>query len=139
MGAVDGKHVVMQAPSNSGTKYFNYKSTFSIVLMALVDADYKFIYVDIGASGRNSDGGIFQNCTLGKSLSGDKLQLPPPKPLPNADHLGDLPYVIVADEAFPLQTSIMRPFPGKNLSYEKASFNYRLSRARRIVENAFGI
>ena len=67
-----------------------------------MDADYKFIYVDIGISGRNSDGGIFQNCTLGKSFSGDKLQLSPPNPLPIADLLGDLLYVIVADELFPL-------------------------------------
>lgn len=49
IGAIDGKHVNIRAPWNSGSLYFNYKKYFSTVLLAVVDAKYKFIIVDIGA------------------------------------------------------------------------------------------
>ncbi len=61
VGAIDGKHVMMRCPPNTGSKYYNYKGYFSMVLLAVVDADYHFILVDIGSYGSNSDGGIFAN------------------------------------------------------------------------------
>ena len=139
IGALDGKHVVIQAPPNSGSMFFNYKKSFSIVLMALVDHLYRFICIDVGAYGSNSDGGIFANCALGKALNGNLLDLPLAKFLPKAPELGPIPHVIVGDEAFPLKTNLLRPYPGHDLNDEKRIFNYRLSRARRIVENVFGI
>jgi hypothetical protein len=73
VGAIDGKHIVIQAPDNSGSIYFNYKKTFSLVLLALVDGDYRFTVVDIGAYGKQSDGGIYSASALGRGLENGKI------------------------------------------------------------------
>ena len=139
IGAIDGKHIRMKAPNKSGSLYFNYKGYFSFVLLALVDANYKFIAVDIGSLGSNSDGGILVDSNLGKGLEMDALGIPQPEILPMHPQFGPLPYVIVGDEAFPLKSYMMRPYPGRQIERERMIFNYRLSRARRVSENAFGI
>lgn len=50
-----------------------------------------------------------------------------------------LPYVFVADDAFALKRHMLKPYPFQNMSIDRRIFNYRLSRARRIIENTFGI
>jgi hypothetical protein len=137
IGAIDGKHIVLTCPKNTGSKFFNYKGSFSIVLMALVDSEYRFTYVNIGKQGRISDGGVFGHCSLFRALIENKLNLPPPSALPGDTQ--KLPFFLVGDEAFPLRKFLMKPYPQRNLSHDQRIFNYRLSRARRIVENAFGI
>lgn len=138
VGACDGKHVIIQNPANSGSMYFNYKGTFSIVLMAVSDANYNFIYASVGCQGRISDGGVFRETSFYKKLDQGTLQLPDPEALPGGNKL--MPYVILTDDAFPLQEHIMKPYSG---FHEKGTvtriYNYRHSRARRVVENAFGL
>lgn len=109
-----------------------------MVLLAIVDAKYRFLLVDFGTNGRISDGGVLQNTSFFEKLVNEDLHIPQPDDV--TDDFKNVPYVFVADDAFPLRTNILKPFrQGLLDSAEKEVFNYRLSRARHIVENVFGI
>ncbi|KAG5863504.1 hypothetical protein JTB14_017427 [Gonioctena quinquepunctata] len=119
IGSMDGKHIVIQSPKFSGSEFFNYKETFSIVLFAIVDENYNFTYVYVGCQGRISFGGVFESTGFAKALNKSVLNLP--------------------DDAFPLTTNIMEPYAGhQDRGSRQRISNYRLSRARRVVENVFG-
>lgn len=138
-GAIDGKHIRIKCPKGSGSLFFNYKEYFSTVLLALVDAQYKFIAVDIGSYGREGDAGIFLKSNLGKRILAEQYNLPAPARIPETDLFQQ--HVILGDEAFALHINVMKPYC-KNLSLhdkKHAIYNYRHSRARRTSENAFGI
>ena len=124
IGALDGKHFVIQAPPRSGSLYFNYKDTFSMILMALVDHHYCFTVVDAGSYGRNSDGEIYASSIPGQAMENKKIQVPEDKELPNAPQMGPMTHVIVGDEALHLKTYLIRPYPGKNLPDEQSIFKY---------------
>lgn len=128
VGAIDGKHIQIVKPANSGSYYYNYKGTFSTVVMAVVNANYEFIMVHTGINGKVSDGGVFQETTFYKKLVHKNLNLP------NATIVNDtqyvLPYTFVGDQAFPLMVNLMKPYPDKHITKEEKIFNYRLSCAR---------
>ena len=141
-GRVDGKHVAVRQPPNSGSLFFNYKNYFSIVLMAVVDAGYRFVMVDVGNYGSNSDTGIWKNSIIGQQHINDHLELPPRKLLPGYPEAGLMPHCFVGDEAFGLVPNMMRPFQrqcGLKLPEDQIVYNYRHSQARLIVECVFWI
>ncbi|XP_069810666.1 uncharacterized protein [Dendropsophus ebraccatus] len=138
IGALDGKHIRVKKPSNSGSLYFNYKHYFSMVLLALADSDYRFVVVDIGAYGSAADAGVFRASRIGEMLKSNHLGIPESRPLPGSSG-PPAPFVIVADEGFGLQTHLLRPFPRRGLDDRRRIFNSRLTLARRYVECAFGI
>eukprot|EP00057_Strongylocentrotus_purpuratus_P014074 XP_011668548.1 PREDICTED: putative nuclease HARBI1 [Strongylocentrotus purpuratus] len=137
LGALDGKHIAMKCPSGGGSMYYNYKGFHSIILMALVDGDYKFSWVEVGSNGSAGDAQVFNNSELKEAIEKGVIGIPPPEPLPHDDQ--PMPYFIAADDAFALRTWLMKPFSKRNMDNSERIFNYRLSRGRRIVENAFGI
>ena len=77
-GAADGKHIPILHPKKSGSDFYNYNGFFSIVLLAIVDFDYKFLFVDVGCQGRISDGGVYRNSAFNKALESGSLNLPDP-------------------------------------------------------------
>jgi hypothetical protein len=68
VGAVDGKLVRIQKPGRSRSFYFNYKHYCSVVLLAVADSNFRFVYADAGSYGRDSHASIFRNCSLWQTL-----------------------------------------------------------------------
>lgn len=115
LGSLDGKHIDLIKPRKSGSVYFNYKQRFSIALFSLVGPDYKFLYTDIGAAGRNSDGGIWRSSKLRRCLNNSRLRkmigIPPARRLKKAAriHRRNIPYFVLADDAFTLSDVLLKP------------------------------
>ena len=135
IGCFDGKHIRIECPKLSGTLYHNYKGFFSIVLLAICDANYCFTLFDLGQSGSNNDSGVLASSQMGKMYEDELLHVPEDRKLNDSDN-ESLPYFLLGDEIFPLKKW---PFPGRNATEEEKTYNYRHSRARRVIENAFGI
>ncbi|MCP4449959.1 MAG: transposase family protein, partial [Planctomycetes bacterium] len=89
--------------------------------------------------GMQSDAQIFNNSELKERLEDATLGLPPPEALPGQEGEEPVAYHILGDDAFALKPYLMKPYAKRNLTRAERIFNYRLSRGRRVVENAFGI
>ncbi|XP_034232770.1 protein ALP1-like [Thrips palmi] len=137
VGAADGKHVRIRAPPHSGSKFYNYKSFFSTILMAVCDAKMKLLVVDVGSSGRRGDGNVYHQSEFRKLMKEEKLMLPGKCHVDGMEK--KLPFFFVGDAAFPRSQEMVTPFKGEFLDPEKKVFNYRVSRARRVIENTFGM
>jgi hypothetical protein len=137
LGAIDGKHIEVFQPAHSGSLYFNYKHYFSLVLLAVCDSDFNFIFIDVGSYGKSADSQIYKNSTLYKMINEKSLNIPKARPLHSSGE--PLPFTFIGDEAFGLEENMQRPYSGNNLPPKQRIYNYRLSRARRHIECAFGI
>ena len=91
--------------------FLNYKGTFSIILLAVVDANYSFKHAHVGMQGRTCDGGVFLHSAFYNALTTGALNVPQPSVLLVNDTL--VPYVLVADDAFPLTNYLIKPYVGK--------------------------
>ena len=106
-------------------------------MLVPVDADYRFVCLDVGNNGSGSDAQIFNECHLKESIVDGMIGFLDADELPG--DVSDTPYFIVAEDNFAPRTWLMKPFSGRNLKKEERIFNYRLSSAKRVVQNALGI
>ena len=123
LGAIDGKHISIRPPTGSGSYYYNYKRTHSVVLMAVAGPNYECLYADVGTNGRVADGRVFNRCSLLHCLEERTLGILQDKPLPFGEM--PLPFVFLGDDAFALRPFVMKPFPQRNLTLDKRIYNYR--------------
>ena len=133
-GAVDGSHVPIIPPSEHATDYYNRKGYHSIVLQALVDPNYRFMNVYVGWPGSVHDARIFVNSDVYTKGEAGTL-------LPNSTRVfSGVPVhvVILGDPAYPMLPWLIKPYSGSGLTAKQQNFNARLSRARVVVECAFG-
>jgi len=105
LGAVDGKHIRVIKPEDSGSMFYNYKDFFSVVLMAVADANHRFVYVVIGSYIKVCDSTVFKRSTLWTSVQKNILQLPSERL--SGTEGPHIPHFFVGDEGFVLNRNIL--------------------------------
>ncbi|XP_017471064.1 PREDICTED: uncharacterized protein LOC108362542 isoform X2 [Rhagoletis zephyria] len=136
LGAIDGKHIALRYRKDYGPYFDNYMGFHSVILLAIVDANYKFLYVNVCTNGRANDAAAVNESYFLEEIRNNGFNIPPDSELPGTSE--KVPFVFVADDAFKLTSRILKLHDQPTSDFHKI-FNYRLSRAKRVVENGFGI
>ena len=111
------ENIVIIPSPNSGSNYYNYKHTNSIMLLANAGRNYECLFADVGTNGRMNDSGIWNKSSLCRAIENREIRLPEARALPY--RLEKIPCVILGDDAFALKNYMMKPFPQRNLTIEK--------------------
>ena len=134
-GAVDGTHIPIMSPQDFPADYFNRKGWHSIIMQGMVDHLYRFTDVCIGWPGRVHDARVLGNSSVYQKGESGKL-------FPEWRRViagKEVPVLVLGDPAYPLLPWLMKPYiDNSNLSEDQRKFNKRLSRARVVVEDAYG-
>ena len=136
-GAIDGCHIPIKCPSGglqASKEFHNFKNFYSVVLMAIVDSNYRFVWASCGFPGNSHDSIIFQSTELWSNITEKDA-------IPNIGQTVDKIIIyplLLGDSAFPPQTWMMKPYTNAVLTKQQTNFNYRLSRARMVTEGAYG-
>ena len=125
LGAIDGSHIPIVAPSHDSVAYYCQKGYYSCLLQEIVDVNCKFWDYDFGWAGQIHDWALFQKSEIGKKTMKGAF----------------LPYKFIGDAAYPMRPWFYSPFKGERtrLSRRKAHWNFIQSSTRMAVERAFGI
>ena len=135
VGAIDCSHIPISATELNDTDYYNRKGWYSMIVQAIVDHNYLFRDICVGWPGSVHDARVFVNSAIYKITEGNILS--------GMDRTMDayqVPLCIVSGSAYPIRTWLMKPFSNNtSLDPRQNCFNYSLSRACIVVENAFGL
>jgi hypothetical protein len=134
VGAIDGSHIPIIAPQEHRNEYYNRKGWYSMQLQAVCDHRYRFWDIEVGWPGRAHDARVFSNSGLFHAAQDGTLFPPTTKRIGQTD----VPLNLIGDPAYPLLDWLMKPYPGAALDDDRTHYNYRQSRARMCIENAFG-
>ncbi|XP_052262976.1 uncharacterized protein LOC127866479 [Dreissena polymorpha] len=138
IGAIDGKHISCKATANTWSDIFHYNGLFSVILLAVVSSDYKFLWIDVSYKWSFFGAHIYNENEFNEGLQNNYIAgFQEPGLLSGDTH--DVSYFLVGDDARGLRTYIIKPYANRDMTREQRVFNYRLSRAGRKVENTFGI
>ena len=140
-GRVDSCHIPMKWPSggNEASKeYYTFKNFYSIAMMGIVGADYKFLWTSVGLPDSLNGACTFQASCLYENIVANDFLLEMQKvvKLPNGNQL-QLPPILLGDSAFP-HVWLQKPFGNTTLCRKQSHFNNCLSRAKMATECAFG-
>jgi len=135
VGSIDGCHIPITPPALNHTDYYNRKGWYSVVLQGIVDSNYLFRDVCVGWPGSVHDARVFSNSGIFTKLTSEKVL--------DCNYLRiqdkNISLFLIGDSAYPLKTFLMKPFAFNTaLTNQQKVFNYNLSKARIVVENAFG-
>ena len=154
-GAIDGTHIPIVRPDDSASDYYNRKGYYSVIMQSTVDFRGLFIDVYIGWPGKVHDARVFVNSSLyqkgntsalfpdwKRSICGVEVSAFVCDEMTafNDTHSPlKVPLVVLGDPAYPALPWLMKPFSDTgHLTAGQKLYNYRQSRARMVVENAFG-
>ncbi|CAF2774815.1 unnamed protein product [Rotaria sp. Silwood2] len=134
LGSLDGTHIQIKPPLGAEPDYYNYKKYHSVIMLATVNSDLLFTYINVGAPGRCNDSSVYSRCTLydvvRNSIYNNYYII---------ENNVKICAHLIADSAFGLHSTLLKPYSERpNMPKEECLFNYRLSRARSTVERAFG-
>ena len=135
--AIDGSHLHMKCPPGcpkAMKQYHNFKSFYSIILIAQIDPKYRFIWASVGAPGNAHDSTLFQSTSLREKITAGSIL---PQSVLEIEGQA-IPPLIFGDGALPMRTWIIKPYGDAILNKQECYLNYRLSRARRVTEDVFG-
>ncbi|XP_052855105.1 uncharacterized protein LOC128263873 [Drosophila gunungcola] len=120
-GAIDGSHIEIRPAAAEAIDYYNYKRWYSTFLFALVDYRYRFLYVNVGCSGRCHDSQVYESSALKSILDNTDLFRANSKRINETD----VPVVLLGDSAFRFSTTLMKPYPFSVAATEdEKAFNY---------------